>query len=332
MDVDGSLTDGRLYIGNDGELFKAFNVKDGCGIHDIVIPKEIEPIIITGRRSQIVANRCQELGITRIYQGVRDKIAKLQEIIPERDWNCTAYFGDDINDLDCMKNIQAAGGVVGCPADAVDEVKNIAGFISSQKGGNGALREFIEWIIYDKPVHDVESTSLHGEHYSSVSKLLSIAVDEYHKGCEQTNMLNNKSGFLIIAIIVILAILAPRIPCEKMHLLTDKGLDLLIREIIFVFLVISFAFIILALADLITVFNLGNYKKENFDNFTYEKMQITEFYLIEVIILRHYRDLISHNIETNESKSKKISAGIKKSTIGLLIMIIITIIPMILMG
>lgn len=160
MDVDGSLTDGRLYIGNEGELFKAFNVKDGCGIHDIMIPKGIEPIIITGRQSQIVENRCRELGITRIYQGVRDKVAKLQELIIDKDLNSAAYFGDDINDLDCMRSIQAAGGIVGCPADAVDEVKNIADFISSQKGGNGALREFVEWIIYDKPVYDDEAASL----------------------------------------------------------------------------------------------------------------------------------------------------------------------------
>jgi 3-deoxy-D-manno-octulosonate 8-phosphate phosphatase (KDO 8-P phosphatase) len=147
MDVDGTLTDGKIYMGNDGEVMKAFNIKDGCGIHDIAIPSGIVPIIITGRSSKILENRCAELGIDSLYQGVSNKIEKLNEILNGEDYNRVAYIGDDINDLPCMLSIKAAGGVVGCPADSAKEVLNIAEFISSANGGEGAVREFIEWLV-----------------------------------------------------------------------------------------------------------------------------------------------------------------------------------------
>ena len=149
MDVDGTLTDGKVYIGNDGEVFKAFDIKDGCGIHDILIPVGIIPVIITGRSSKILENRCKELGITEIYQGVSNKLNKLQEILNNSNSsaNSVAYIGDDINDLECMKVIKNTGGIIGCPADAVKEVLEIADFVSSKKGGNGAVREFIEWLV-----------------------------------------------------------------------------------------------------------------------------------------------------------------------------------------
>ena len=67
MDVDGTLTDGKIYMGNDGELCKAFCIKDGCGIHDILIPAGIRPIIITGRKSKILENRCKEIGSEQSY-------------------------------------------------------------------------------------------------------------------------------------------------------------------------------------------------------------------------------------------------------------------------
>ena len=147
MDVDGTLTDGKIYMGCNGEVFKAFDIKDGCGIHDILIPKGIIPVIITGRSSEILENRCKELGITQLYQGVSDKLDKLTEIIKEENLSQTAYIGDDINDLPCMSEIKQVGGVVGCPKDAVNEVKEISDFVSNKNGGNGAVREFIEWMI-----------------------------------------------------------------------------------------------------------------------------------------------------------------------------------------
>ena len=145
MDVDGTLTDGKVYIGLNGESFKAFNIKDGCGIHDILIPAGIIPIIMTGRKSEIVEIRCQELGIKEIYQAVKDKTTKLISMID--DLSKVAYIGDDINDLSCMKKVKEAGGLVGCPQDAVKEVADIADYVAVHKGGEGAVRDFIEWMM-----------------------------------------------------------------------------------------------------------------------------------------------------------------------------------------
>lgn len=145
MDIDGTLTDGKIYMGNGGEVMKAFNIKDGCGIHDIAIPLGIIPVIITGRKSKIVKNRCSEIGIVNIYQGVSNKVEKLK--IVTKDLKNVAYIGDDVNDIPVMTEVKKNGGIVGCPADAVEEVRGISDFISQRNGGNGAVREFIEWLV-----------------------------------------------------------------------------------------------------------------------------------------------------------------------------------------
>lgn len=145
MDVDGTLTDGKIYMSPSGEAMKAFNIKDGCGIHDILIPAHIIPVIITGRESTIVLNRCKEIGITEVHQGISNKLDKLKTIV--KDLKSVAYIGDDINDLVCMEAVKRNGGIVGCPADAVDQVKTIADFIAPHNGGDGAVRDFIEWIL-----------------------------------------------------------------------------------------------------------------------------------------------------------------------------------------
>ena len=149
MDVDGTLTDGHIYMGQNGEMMKAFYTKDGYGICHIARPNGIEPVIITGRTSDIVKNRAQELGITEIHQNVADKFPKLMEILEANGdslSNC-AYIGDDMNDYDCMSRIKEAGGSVGCPADAVAEVIELSDFVSSKDGGKGAVRDYIEWLV-----------------------------------------------------------------------------------------------------------------------------------------------------------------------------------------
>lgn len=145
MDVDGTLTDGKIYMSASGELFKAFNIKDGYGIHDLLIPAGIKPVIITGRSSDVVLNRCNELGISEVYQGIQNKLQKLISIT--EDFSDIAYIGDDINDLSCMQAVKATGGLIGCPADAVEEVKMIADFISCHIGGDGAVRDFIDCLL-----------------------------------------------------------------------------------------------------------------------------------------------------------------------------------------
>lgn len=146
IDVDGTLTDGKIYMGQSGEVMKAFDIKDGFGIRNIAIPAGITSVICTGRESDIVLNRCKELGIDHIFQGVADKKKKIIEIIKDTSQEFLAYIGDDINDLDCMKMIKNVGGLVGCPADAAKEVCDIADFVAPHNGGNGAVRDFIEWL------------------------------------------------------------------------------------------------------------------------------------------------------------------------------------------
>lgn len=145
MDVDGTLTDGKIYMGQNGEMLKAFNIKDGYGIHDIAMKKGIIPIIITGRTSSIVTNRCNELGIDKIYQGISNKISKLIEVCG--DLSTVAYIGDDLNDLVCMQLVKEAGGLIGCPKGAVNKVIKVADYVAPHDGGAGAVRDFIEWII-----------------------------------------------------------------------------------------------------------------------------------------------------------------------------------------
>lgn len=79
MDVDGTLTDGKIYMADSGELFKAFDIKDGCGIKDILKLYGIIPIIITARQSKILENRCKELDISYLFQGIRKKEKNLMK-------------------------------------------------------------------------------------------------------------------------------------------------------------------------------------------------------------------------------------------------------------
>ena len=144
MDVDGTLTDGKIYIGNDGEVFKAFDVKDGYAIANLN-KVDILPVIITGRKSNIVEQRAKELKITEVHQGVENKVLKLKEIANkyEIELDEIAYIGDDLNDLDCMKVCK----LTACPNDAVDEVLSKVDYICRNNGGQSAVREFINYII-----------------------------------------------------------------------------------------------------------------------------------------------------------------------------------------
>ena len=144
LDVDGTLTDGKIYMSAKGELMKAFNIKDGYAISRL---KEygIEPVIITGRESEIVKQRCAELKITEFYQGVENKLFKLKDICAKKGLTLSqvAYIGDDVNDLPCIQQC----GVTACPADAVKKVKKAVTMITEAKGGEGAVREFCEFLV-----------------------------------------------------------------------------------------------------------------------------------------------------------------------------------------
>lgn len=143
MDVDGTLTDGKIYMSADGELLKAFNIKDGYAIAHLK-DKQIVPVIITGRSSEILVRRCRELGIVELYQGIEDKTAKLLSICKKFQVEASnvAYIGDDLNDLECMKIC----GYSAAPADAAKEVLASVDYICKHRGGEGAVREFIEQL------------------------------------------------------------------------------------------------------------------------------------------------------------------------------------------
>lgn len=148
MDVDGTLTDGRVYIGANGESFKAFDVKDGMGIASLLPEMGVLPVVITGRKSSALECRCAELGVAELHQGVTDKLSALGAVVDRHriSYSEIAYIGDDVNDLPCMEAVSREGGVVGCPADAVSEVLAIADYTCARNGGRGAVREFVEWL------------------------------------------------------------------------------------------------------------------------------------------------------------------------------------------
>jgi 3-deoxy-D-manno-octulosonate 8-phosphate phosphatase (KDO 8-P phosphatase) len=144
LDVDGVLTDGRLYFGDSGEALKAFHVRDGHGIRQIMA-KDIHVAVISGRRSAAVASRCRELGIDYVQQGVENKLEAFAE--------CCAHFGigprqalcvvDDTTDLALMK----ASAVAVAVADAHPEVLQAAHRVTQFEGGRGAVREVCDWLL-----------------------------------------------------------------------------------------------------------------------------------------------------------------------------------------
>ncbi len=144
LDVDGVLSDGKLYYTDQEQEIKSFNSKDGLGIkllqeHDIAVA------IITGRNSPIVTKRVKELGIEQVYQGQGDKLAAFEEILTffQCDQSETAYMGDDLPDLTIMKQVRLSM----TPADAHWYVKGEAHWSSTLNGGAGAVRDACDLIL-----------------------------------------------------------------------------------------------------------------------------------------------------------------------------------------
>lgn len=143
-DVDGVLSDGKVYFGNQGEELKNFNIKDGLGITQL-LNNDIQVAIITGRQSTIVDRRAKELGISLVFQGKKDKQAVYFEIISQLkiDKQQVAYIGDDLPDLPLMQ--QSGMGV--SVADGHWFVKQHADWITVGVGGNGAVREVCDLLL-----------------------------------------------------------------------------------------------------------------------------------------------------------------------------------------
>jgi len=147
LDVDGTMTDGGVYIDSNRVETKKFNIKDGLGIH-LAQLAGIEFMLLTGRSSSIVEQRANELCIKYVAQGIQDKAAYLKEFLAEHNFSPeqVAYIGDDLNDLPAMRYV----GISACPMDAADEVKAYCDFVLTQKGGEGAVRAFIELLLKKK--------------------------------------------------------------------------------------------------------------------------------------------------------------------------------------
>lgn len=144
MDVDGTLTDGGIYYDSHRNEIKKFSTKDGSGFA-LAHAAGIKLIVITGRESECVKRRMTELHVDILKQNVKDKVEWVKQYLSENaiDGSEIGYIGDDLNDINAMKMC----GFIGCPADACRQVRDIAGYISQFKGGRGAVRDCVEYLL-----------------------------------------------------------------------------------------------------------------------------------------------------------------------------------------
>jgi len=151
FDVDGVLTDGSIILDDKGNEFKMFHVRDGHGIK-MLNKAGITVALITGRKSRVVERRAKELGIRELYQRVFKKSFVYESLLEK--YKCTdkevAFMGDDTVDIELLKR----AGLPAVPADADEEVKKWAAFISTKRGGRGAVREFVELILKSSGLWD----------------------------------------------------------------------------------------------------------------------------------------------------------------------------------
>lgn len=143
-DVDGVLTDGTFTILPDGNEIKSFHSQDGIGLKSI-LAAGIEIALISGRSSEAVKQRFSKLGVKHIFQGIEDKIPVFEKLLLNLKLSphMVAYIGDDLPDASIMQK-------VACPiavANAVEEIKDIAKYVTTKEGGHGAVREACNWIL-----------------------------------------------------------------------------------------------------------------------------------------------------------------------------------------
>jgi 3-deoxy-D-manno-octulosonate 8-phosphate phosphatase (KDO 8-P phosphatase) len=144
FDIDGVLTNGTLFLGDDGQEYKAFNSRDGHGMR-MLLECGLRAAIITGRKSNVVEHRMRDLGIDIVYQGFRDKRPAFRALLEETglDTRHIAYMGDDVVDLPVMTRV----GMAIATADAHPFVLQHADYVTRASGGAGAAREAIETIL-----------------------------------------------------------------------------------------------------------------------------------------------------------------------------------------
>lgn len=144
FDVDGVLTDGTLWIGERGEAFKAFNILDGHGLK-MLQAAGVDTAILSGRDSEAVLRRADELSIRHVVQGAGDKLAAFEELLAQSGFRpeACAFVGDDLPDLPVLRRCGFAVAV----ANAVEDVKSASHYVTRATGGHGAVREFCDLVL-----------------------------------------------------------------------------------------------------------------------------------------------------------------------------------------
>lgn len=144
FDVDGVLTDGTLWIGPKGEVFKPFNILDGHGVK-MLQAAGVDTAILSGRDSEAVLRRADELSIRHVVQGAGDKLAAFEALLGESGFHpeACAFVGDDLPDLPVLRRCGFAVAV----ANAVEDVKAACHYVTRARGGHGAVREFCEVVL-----------------------------------------------------------------------------------------------------------------------------------------------------------------------------------------
>lgn len=144
LDVDGVLTDGRLYYGARGEALKVFHVRDGLGVK-LIAAAGITVAVITGRRSSMTARRCRELGVKHLTQGVEDKLAAFERLRRRLRLSSEvcACVGDDLPDVPLMREVGLSFAV----ADAHPQARGAAHLVTQLPGGGGAVREVCDYLL-----------------------------------------------------------------------------------------------------------------------------------------------------------------------------------------
>lgn len=151
LDVDGVMSDGLIYMGNNGEELKAFNVRDGYGIR-CVLNAGIEVAIITGRQAKMLEDRCHTLGISHLFQGQSDKLIAYHQLLSDLglEGSQVAYIGDDLIDAPVM----ALTGLSVAVADAHPLLLPKADYVTRISGGRGAVREVCDLILMSQGLLD----------------------------------------------------------------------------------------------------------------------------------------------------------------------------------
>ncbi|HVR84803.1 MAG TPA: HAD-IIIA family hydrolase [Planctomycetota bacterium] len=144
LDVDGVLTDGGMYYGPSGEGLKRFNVKDGLGLR-MIGEAGIEVALISGENSEILKRRAEKLKIDNVFVGVEDKLRTMKEFLGPRNIGLdeVAYIGDDLNDLSALQAVALPIAV----SDAVPQVRKAVKWVTSRRGGDGAVREVCDLLL-----------------------------------------------------------------------------------------------------------------------------------------------------------------------------------------